>query len=84
MGELTWLAAAVGVAALLVVLRRPLRSILDLVGRTGLGLCFLSLFAPAGQVLGAELGVNLFNALTLGIFGMPGLGLLLLVRWVLR
>ena len=31
---------------------------------------------------GLALGVNAFNALTLGLLGLPGLGLLFLFRWV--
>ena len=34
-------------------------------------------------VTGLSLGLNLFNALTIGVLGVPGLGLLLLVKWVL-
>ena len=34
-------------------------------------------------VTGLTLGVNWFNALTVGVLGVPGLGLLLLVKWVL-
>ena len=55
-----------------------------LAGRTGAGLCALAVFAPVGNLLGAGLGVNLFNALVLGILGAPGFGLLLMLKWVLR
>ena len=34
-------------------------------------------------VTGRSLGLNVFNALTIGILGVPGLGLLLLLQWVL-
>ena len=34
-------------------------------------------------VTGLSLGLNLFNAVTIGILGIPGLGLLLLMQWVL-
>ena len=34
-------------------------------------------------VTGISLGVNVFNALVVGILGVPGLVLLLLVQWVL-
>lgn len=84
MTTLPWLLGSLGAVMALAVLRRPLGSLLRLVGRTGLGLCFLTLFAPVGQVLGAGLGVNLFNALTIGILGAPGFGLLLMLHWMLR
>lgn len=81
---LPWLLAGLGMVLALALLRRPLGSLLRLIGRTGLGLCFLTLFAPVGQFLGAGLGINLFNALTLGLLGAPGFGLLLMLHWVLR
>ena len=34
--------------------------------------------------IGLGLGVNLVNALILGVLGVPGLGLLLMLQWVLR
>jgi len=68
----------------LCLLRRPLGSLLRLTARTGVGLAFLSLFAPLGKLLGVGLGVNLFNALVLGAFGVPGFGLLMMLKWALR
>lgn len=47
--------------------------------RTLAGLAFLELLALAGSPLGIALGVNLWNALVLGILGLPGFGLLLLL-----
>lgn len=81
---LPWLLGSLGVVMALAALRRPLGSFLRLAGRTGMGLCFLALFAPVGQFLGAGLGVNLFNALILGVLGAPGFGLLMMWNWVLR
>jgi inhibitor of the pro-sigma K processing machinery len=34
-------------------------------------------------VSGISLGLNLFNALVIGILGLPGLGMLVLLQWVL-
>lgn len=84
MSTLPWLLGSLGVVMAVALLRRPLGSLLRLTGRTGLGLCFLTVFAPIGQFLGAGLGVNLFNALILGVLGAPGFGLLLLLNWALR
>ena len=84
MAALPWLLGSLGVVMTLAILRRPLGSLLRLAGRTGLGLGFLALFGPIGQLLGAGLGVNLFNALILGVLGVPGFGLLMLLNWVLR
>jgi len=84
LGALPWLVGTLCVLAGLSLLRRPLGALFRLLGRTGVGLAFLAVFAPIGQFLGAGLGVNLFNALILGVLGVPGFGLLLMLKWVLR
>lgn len=81
---LPWLLGSLTAVVCLALLRRPLGSLLRLAGRTGAGLGFLALFAPVGQFLGVTVGVNLFNALVLGVLGAPGFGLLLMARWALR
>lgn len=73
-----------GLVLLLVLLRKPIGGALRLLGRTGAGLCALAVLSPLGSWLGAGLGVNVFNALVLGCLGVPGFGLLLMLRWVLR
>ncbi len=81
---LPWLVGSLCLIAALCLLRRPLSAFFRLVGRTGVGLALLALFSPLGEALGAGLGVNLFNALVLGILGAPGFGLLLMLNWALR
>ena len=71
---------------LLVVLRlfrSPLRLVLKLLLNTLLG--FLSLWAVGltSSVTGVALGLNLWNALVIGMLGLPGFVLLLLTQWVL-
>lgn len=82
--NLAWTLGAVAVIMALVLLRRPLGAVVKLAARTGVGLACLSLLAPLGELLGMGLGVNLLNALILGVLGGPGLGLLLMLRWTLR
>lgn len=65
------------------LLHRPLKLVLRVVLNSGLGLLALWLLDSTAPVTGLTLGVNWFNALTVGILGVPGLGLLLLVKWVL-
>lgn len=77
-------AGGLGALLLLVLLRKPIGGALRLLGRTVAGLCALAVLAPLGSWLGAGLGVNLWNALILGCLGVPGFGLLLMLRWVLR
>ncbi len=69
--------------ALLRVFSTPLRLALKLLVNTLLG--FLALWAVnlTAAVTGVSLGLNLMNALVIGILGLPGLVLLLLTQWVL-
>lgn len=78
-----WLAAGGLGLALVILLRKPLASLWRLVFRSGVGMCCLWLFNQVGSVLGISLGVNLYSGLVLGMLGVPGFGLLLLVRWAL-
>ena len=71
-----------GVLMLLVLLRRPLRGVGRLTARSGLWLVFLWLFRSAAPFLGVTLGVNLFNAVLLGVLGVPGLALMMMVQWL--
>lgn len=71
---------AVACAALL---RKPLKMVLRVVLNSALGFGALWLLNTTAAVTGISLGLNLFNALTIGVLGVPGLGLLLLVKWVL-
>ena len=63
--------------------QKPLKLALRVVLNSVLGLGVLWLLNSTAPVTGLTLGVNWFNALTVGVLGLPGLGLLLLVKWVL-
>lgn len=78
---LLWTGSGILILAALAVLRRPLLGLGKLGARTALGLGALALFSRAGSLIGVTLGVNLFNALALGLLGVPGFGLLLLLNW---
>lgn len=79
-----WAAVVLLLCFALMLLMRPLLYLLRLVLRSSLGLALLALFAPIGPLVGVRLGVNLVNALVLGLLGVPGFGLLLMLQWVLR
>ena len=70
------------IIALLRVFSAPLKLAVKLLVNTLLG--FLALWAVnlTAGVTGIALGVNVFNALVIGILGLPGFLLLLLVQWV--
>lgn len=69
--------------ALLRVFSAPLRVAVKLLVNTLLG--FLALWAVnlTAGITGIALGINIWNALVIGILGLPGFVLLLLVQWVL-
>lgn len=78
---------AIGVALALVavvILRRPLKGLFRLLGRTAAGLAGLFALSHVGGLIGVHLGVNLLNALVMGVLGLPGFGLLLMLNWVLQ
>ena len=79
-----WGALALLLLAALALFHRPLGRLIRLAVRSSVGLALLALFHPAGQLIGVHLGVNLVNALVLGVLGVPGFGLLLMLHWVLR
>jgi len=70
-------------AALLRIFKAPLRLALKLLINTLLGFLALYLAGLAAPLTGITLGLNLWNALIVGILGLPGFVLLLLVQWIL-
>ena len=83
LNALPWFVGELMLILLLAALRRPLQWLAGLAVRTGAGLAVLWLLSGAGSLLGLRLGVNLVNALVLGVLGAPGFGLLLLLNWAL-
>ena len=79
-----WIWVVLGVLAALLLLRKPLRWLLRLAGRTLVGLAGLFAFSQVGGLIGVTLGVNLVNALVVALLGMPGFGLLLMTNWALQ
>ena len=82
--DVPWLAVALLALSILALLHRPLGRLLRLAARSAVGLAVLAVFSQVGQFIGVSLGVNLVNALILGVLGVPGFGLLLMLQWVLR
>lgn len=84
LNTLPWVAGGLMLVLLLALLRRPLKGLARLLGRTGVGLAALYAMSHVGGLIGVNLGVNLLNALVLGVLGAPGMGLLLLLHWTFR
>ena len=69
--------------ALIRVFQAPLRLALKLLANTALGFLALWVVNLTAGVTGITLGLNLWNALVIGVLGLPGFVLLLLTQWVL-
>lgn len=81
--QMLWLGGGALALVLLILLRRPLGRLLRLGGRSAVALAAL---AALGQIPALAVilpGANLVNALIMGILGLPGLGLLLMMQWML-
>lgn len=79
-----WMTAGLLVFSVVLLLHRPLGVLLRLILRSTAGLAVLAVLQDLGGILGISLGANLGNALVLGVLGAPGLGLLLMLQWLLR
>ena len=71
------------VMTLLRVFRTPLKLAVKLLLNTVSGLFALWLVQLTSGATGIMLGWNLWNALVIGVLGLPGFALLLLAQWVL-
>ena len=68
---LPWIVGGLILILLLAALRRPLEWLVRLAARTGVGLAALWALSGVGGLVGLHLGVNLVNALVLGVLRRP-------------
>ena len=80
---LPWVLTGLVFLSVLLLLKRPICCLGGLAARTGISLAVLFLLQRLGGLAGISLGVNLFNALVMGVLGLPGFGLLLMLNWSL-
>ncbi len=82
-----WIGIAIlAVIAVILVLRllsAPLRLAVKLLINALVGFAVLFLLNFAGGFVGLSLGINWLNAIVVGIFGAPGVVLLLLLKYLL-
>ena len=71
------------VVAIVKLFSAPLKLALRVALNSALGFGAVWLLNLTTAITGLSLGLNLFNAITIGVLGVPGLGLLLLMQWVL-
>lgn len=80
------LMTAVGVFLLsltLRLLRRPIKWFFKLLIHAAMGYIALFIFNFFGAWVGLSLGMNTVNAVVTGVFGIPGVALLLLIKYLL-
>ena len=77
------LLAAFFLIALIRIFSAPLRLAVRLLGNTLLGFVALWAVNMTAGITGLALGLNVWNALVIGVLGLPGFVLLLLTQWVL-
>jgi inhibitor of the pro-sigma K processing machinery len=77
-----WLLCALAALGIVRLFAAPLKLALKLLLNTLLGFAALFALHLLRGVTGFALGLNLFNALTIGILGLPGLILLALLKLV--
>lgn len=87
MNTLIIIGIAAGILLLLLLVMRiftaPIKIIFKLLLNTALGFFALIAINYFGAFIGLAIGVNLINALVIGCLGVPGVGLLLLLRWLM-
>lgn len=74
---------AVLVIGFLKLFRGPAKFIVKLLLNTLFGFIALILINIVGVFIGVSIGINWFNAVIVGIFGVPGVALLLILQWLL-
>ena len=77
------LLAAFFLIALIRIFSAPLRLAVRLLGNTLLGFVALWAVNMTAGITGLALGLYVWNALVIGVLGLPGFVLLLLAQWVL-
>ena len=67
----------------ILIFTKPIRFLLKLLISTLIGFVALILINKFGAAIGVSLGVNWVNAAVVGIFGVPGVALLLILKWLM-
>ena len=67
---------------LLAILRFPIKIIFKLLINTLAGFAALLILNFLGGLIGVQIAVNWINAVVVGVFGIPGVALILLLQWL--
>ena len=77
---------AAGIFVLWLILKlflKPIKWVFKLLINTGVGFLCLWILNFFGDFFGISLGLNWINALVIGVFGFPGLVLLLILKYLI-
>jgi inhibitor of the pro-sigma K processing machinery len=66
----------------IVIIRKPIKIILKLVLNTVIGFLALFVINYLGAFIGVSVAVNWINAVIVGLLGIPGIALILLLKWL--
>lgn len=81
---LVWVVPLVIAVVFAVIFHRALHILFRLCLRSCGALALLTILNPIGGFVGITLGINCTNALVMAVLGVPGLGLLLMLQWILQ
>ena len=66
-----------------VIFGKSLKLIFKILINTALGFVALIIVNQVSAYIGVSIGINTLNAVIVGIFGLPGVALLLLLQWLM-
>ena len=79
----TVIIAAAAVIIFFKLIGKPIRLVFRLLFNTLLGFITLFLLNFFGSYVDITLGLNWMNAVIVGVFGLPGIAVLLVLKWLL-
>lgn len=75
--------AAVLIFLVFTIVKAPIKLIFKFLLNTVVGFVTLFVLNFLGGLIGVSLDVNWINAAVIGVFGVPGIALLLLLQWLM-
>lgn len=73
---------AILVLAVFILLRKPIKIVFKLLLNTIVGFIALFVINFLGSFIGVSVAVNWINAVLVGVLGIPGVALILLIKWI--
>lgn len=82
--QTTGIIIIIAILAMLVfiILKKPIKIVFKLIINTVVGFFALFLINFLGSFIGVSIAVNWINAVIVGVLGVPGVALVLLLKWI--